>query len=59
MKLAKTTSYTDDVQTRVERETYLRHCDNIARIIAAAPRELQEAIDLYLTTTNANIEPAP
>ncbi len=60
MKLVKPMAYTNDMIHRKERETYLAHCENIARIIATAgsfkPPVRQQLVDLYLTSVNTEIE---
>jgi hypothetical protein len=57
MKLAKPPVPTDDARNAIERENYMNHCRNIARIISSVEKDPQEAIDVYLTASNAEMEP--
>ena len=57
MKLSKPLAPGGDEVTRLERETYQTHCQNIANIIGSVEtKERQKAIDLYLESSNAEIE---
>jgi len=60
MKLAKPTSASNDLRYKIEQDTYLAHCQNIASILVASagqkviPR--QALIDQYLEAVNTSTE---